>query len=58
MALKTLVVVYWVVTPCSLVCGYKRFEGTCRLDLQSRSLTDTLVIIYRTTRRHSSEDQH
>jgi hypothetical protein len=30
-------VVFWVVTPCRLVGGYKHFGGTCCLHLQSRS---------------------
>jgi hypothetical protein len=27
----------WVMTPCSLVSGYERFEGTCCFHLQVRS---------------------
>jgi hypothetical protein len=27
-------VVFWVVTPCSLVGGYRRFEGTYRVLIQ------------------------
>jgi hypothetical protein len=26
--------VFWVVTPCSVVVGYERFGGPCRLHLQ------------------------
>jgi hypothetical protein len=36
-AVKVQIMVFWVVAPCSLVGGFKRFGGTYCLHLQSRS---------------------
>jgi len=32
--LKIQVVVFWVLTPCSVVAGYQRFRGPCCLQLK------------------------
>jgi hypothetical protein len=65
--LNLLIVVLWVVVPCSLVGGYQHFRGNCPLHLQSTSSvlkmkvicpSKTLVTTYRTTRRPNPEDQN
>jgi len=35
----SLVEVFWVVTPCSVMVGYKRFGGPCCVHLQGESFT-------------------
>jgi hypothetical protein len=45
----------WVVTPCGLVCGYKRFGG---LRIEAVCPSETLVSTYESTRRYKPEDQH
>jgi len=42
---------FWVVTPDSVVVGYRRFGGPCCLHLQG----ETLVSYHDTTRRHNSK---
>jgi hypothetical protein len=34
-AVKTSVLVFRVITPCGLVCGYQRFGGTCCINFQA-----------------------
>jgi hypothetical protein len=53
------IVVFWVVTPCSFVCGYQCFGRTYRLHLQGEMeeirSSKTSVTTYKTIRRHNPE---
>jgi hypothetical protein len=59
-AVKMLIVVFWIMTPCCLVGRYRRFGGTCRLtstlQMEAIRFFETLVITYKTTGRHNPED--
>jgi hypothetical protein len=65
-AVKMSMFVFWVATPRWLVGGYQRFGGTYCLHLQDTSTLktkascsfETLVSVYRSTRRYNPEDQH
>jgi len=50
MAVKIQVEVFWVVMPCSVVVGHRRFGGPCCLHLQ------VLVNYHNSTRRQNPED--
>jgi hypothetical protein len=55
-AVKILTVVFWVVPLCSPVGGYKRFDGTYFVLMTEVMLSsETLVIIYKTTRSHKPQ---
>jgi hypothetical protein len=58
-----LILVFWVVTVCDLLGGYKRFGGKNRLHLQGEGKereairsSKTSVTIYKITWCHNSED--
>jgi hypothetical protein len=58
---KRSVVVFLVVTSCSVVSGYQCFGRTHCLHLQkiqAISFCETLVTIYKTARHHNSEDRN
>jgi hypothetical protein len=46
------IVVFWVVTPCSLIDGYQRSGGTCHFCLMDHSVTTqtTTIDIFTTVR--------
>jgi len=61
-ALKICVLVFRVITPCTLVDEYQPFGGNCCLYLLSQTLkyealysSKILLIIYQFTRRHNLE---
>jgi hypothetical protein len=56
MVVKIHVKVFWVVTPCSVVAGYRRFRGPYCLHLQGGGISETLIYYSNTTRRHNQED--
>jgi hypothetical protein len=39
-AIKTQIVVFWILTPCSDLIGYRRFGGLCYLHLQTEYLNN------------------
>jgi hypothetical protein len=43
-AVKISIVVFWVVTPCSIVGGYMRFGGTCLLHPEGRFTTLVITV--------------
>jgi hypothetical protein len=59
---ETKMAVFWVVAPCSLVEGYRRFKNACclliALMLEAARTSETLVNFYQTTRRCNPEDSH
>jgi hypothetical protein len=53
-----MMVVFWVVAPCSLVEVYQRFGGPCCLHHQGDESPETLVDFYQTARHDNPEDNH
>jgi hypothetical protein len=62
MAVKTLIVFFWVVTPCSPVESFQRFEGIIASIFiyteDGAGSSEKLVTAYKTTRRHNPEDHN
>jgi hypothetical protein len=54
-AMKTHVVVLWVVTPCSVVVGYQRFGGL-RMKVEVEQSSEMLISYYSTTRCQNPQD--
>jgi hypothetical protein len=54
--------VFWVVTPCSVVVGYKLFRGPGyphlqrEVKMEAARTFETVVSYHKTTRRHNPED--
>jgi hypothetical protein len=46
--------VFWAVTLCSVVGGYRRFRDTCCLHLQGED--ENLVSYHKNTRRYNAEN--
>jgi hypothetical protein len=43
---STMMTVFWVVAPCSLVEVYRRFRGTCRLHYQGATTQKIAIFIF------------
>jgi hypothetical protein len=53
MAVKIKVDVFWVVTSCSVVVGYRHFRGQCYLLKMEEAWTSEVLVFYHITRRHN-----
>jgi hypothetical protein len=56
MAVSTMMAVFWVVAPCSLVEVYQRFR--IALMMEAVMTSETMVSFYQTTWRYNPEDSH
>jgi hypothetical protein len=61
MAVKTLILIFWVVTPCKLLGRYQHFGGIYCLypqDLSPENRGNILVSTYKSTWHNNPEDQN
>jgi hypothetical protein len=53
---KALIMVFWVVMPCSLVGSYHCFGGTSALNMKAIQSSEMMVTTYKTAQCHILED--
>jgi hypothetical protein len=58
MVVKMLIMVFWVVMPCSLVGSYHCFGGTSALKMKVIHSSEMMVTTYKTTQHHIPEDHN